>query len=233
MELTWFDHLFFFVIGVVFPTMAIMTEKTGSEEDMDMSYLPPKKHIYYTNGLMLLIGSLIVFILWNVTYRSFEKLGFHDILMNPTALWIVVVISLIYIIDTVYNVIQNKKDPHKWQELSHIMPSTWSDYRHFIFLAFAAGICEEIIFRGFMVNYVLEMTSATTFAVPLALIVPAFIFAISHIYQGWLSVVKIASISLLFGALYMYTSSLYLVIIIHTVVDLVSGAVLVGVSRSK
>ncbi|MBL0084809.1 MAG: CPBP family intramembrane metalloprotease [Saprospiraceae bacterium] len=113
------------------------------------------------------------------------------------------------------------------------MPSTWSDYRHFIFLAFAAGICEEIIFRGFMVNYVLEMTSATSFAVPLALIVPAFIFAISHIYQGWLSVVKIASISLLFGALYMYTSSLYLVIIIHTVVDLVSGAVLVGVSRSK
>ncbi len=233
MELTWFDHLFFFVIGVVFPTMAIMTEKPGNEDDMDMSYLPPKKHIYYTNGLMLLIGSLMVLTLWNVTYRSFEKLGFHDIMINPTAIWIVVAISLIYIVDTVYNVIQNKKDPQKWQDLSHIMPSTWSDYRHFIFLAFAAGICEEIIFRGFMVNYVLEMTSATSFAVPLALIVPAFIFAISHIYQGWLSVIKIASISLLFGALYMYTSSLYLVIIIHTAVDLVSGAVMVGVSRSK
>ena len=74
MELTWFVHLFFFVIGVVFPTMAIMTEKPGNEEDMDMSYLPPKKHIYYTNGLMLLIGSLMVLTLWNVTYRSFEKL---------------------------------------------------------------------------------------------------------------------------------------------------------------
>ncbi|MBL0084808.1 MAG: hypothetical protein IPP37_21270 [Saprospiraceae bacterium] len=109
MELTWFDHLFFFVIGVVFPTMAIMTEKPGNEEDMDMSYLPPKKHIYYTNGLMLLIGSLMVLTLWNVTYRSFEKLGFHDIMINPTALWIVVAISLIYIVDTVYNVIQNKK----------------------------------------------------------------------------------------------------------------------------
>lgn len=58
---------------------------------------------------MLLIGSLMVLTLWNVTYRSFEKLGFHDIMINPTALWIVVAISLIYIVDTVYNVIQNKK----------------------------------------------------------------------------------------------------------------------------
>lgn len=234
MDLTWFDHLFFFLLGVVFPAMAVMSEKSGAEEDESyIQQLPPKKHIYYSNGLMLVIGALMVLTLWNVTYRDFGKLGFQEILISPAVLWIVAGITLIYTGDTLYNVWQSKKEADKWKDLSHIMPTSWQDYRHFIFLALAAGSCEEIIFRGFMINYVVEMTSSYSFAEALALIIPAFIFSISHIYQGWASVIKIASISLLFGALYMYTTSLYLVMIIHVLVDLISGAVLVTLSRSK
>ncbi len=234
MDLTWFDHLFFFLLGVVFPVMAVMSEKSGAEEDEAyLMQLPPKKHIYYSNGLMLVIGALMVLTLWNVTYRDFGKLGFHDILISDGAIWIVAGIALIYAGDTLFNIWQSRKEADKWKDMAHIMPTSWQDYRHFIFLALAAGTCEEIIFRGFMINYVAEMAAGTSFAEALALIIPAFIFSISHIYQGWASVVKIASISLLFGALYMHTSSLYLVMIIHALVDLISGAVLVALSKGK
>ena len=75
---------------------------------------------------------------------------------------------------------------------------------------------EEIIFRGFMINYVAEMTSSFSYAEAMALIVPAFIFSISHIYQGWASVVKIASyFSLVWRFVYVHYLPLYLVMIIH------------------
>lgn len=234
MQLNWFDHLFFFLIGIVFPVMSVLSEKAGKEEiEESRLFLPPKKHIYYSNGLMLFIGALIVLTLWNLSERDFEKLGFSTVKMSTEVVWLVAGIALIYISDTVYNVIKSLKNPEQWKDLTHIMPSSWEDYRHFVFLALAAGTCEEIVFRGFMMNYVAEIAAGTGYAELIALILPAAIFAVSHIYQGWASVVKIASISLLFGSLYIFTSSLFLVMIIHTLVDLISGAVLVFVSQRK
>jgi membrane protease YdiL (CAAX protease family) len=107
------------------------------------------------------------------------------------------------------------------------MPTSWSDYKHFIFLSFAAGIGEEIMFRGFMINYIYSISQDTGYSYLLAILIPALLFSLAHIYQGILSVVKIMCISILFGAIYIWSESLLIVCIIHVLVDLVSGALLV------
>ena len=122
----------------------------------------PQKHIYYSNGLMLVIGALMVLTLWNVTYRDFGKLGFQDILISPLpcGLWQALPSSMRVIHCTM------------WQ--SKRMPTNGRIYRTscqragriivILFFALAAGSCEEIIFRGFMINYVAEMTSSFSYA---------------------------------------------------------------------
>jgi len=56
-----------------------------------------------------------------------------------------------------------------------------------------------------------------------AIIIPATVFGISHRYQGWWAVVKITSIAVLLGIIYIYSKSLLIVVIIHILIDLISG----------
>lgn len=230
MELGWFDHLLFLIVGILLPLITYLTEKPQQMEieDMEMA-LPPKKHIYYTNGLVLIIGALIVLTLWNVTFRPFDILGIAYPILDDVVYMLCGATVGIYAIDTTYNYINSKKVKEESKDLSMIMPTSWNDYKHFLFLAIAAGVCEEIVFRGFLVNYILKAFENQAYNYYLALLVPAIIFSISHIYQGIFAVIKIFSLSLLFGAIFLYSKSLLLVIIIHVLVDLISGAVMVKV----
>jgi uncharacterized protein len=235
MELGWFDHLLFFVVGIVLPLITYMTERPQAVELEDEEFsLPPKKHIYYTNGLVLIIGALIVLTLWNVTFRSFDVLGINYPIIDKIVYLLCGITIVIYSVDTFYNYINSKKVKEDTKALSLIMPTSWQDYQHFIFLAIAAGVCEEIVFRGFLVNYIIEAFETKSYNYYLALLIPALIFSVSHIYQGVFAVIKIFSLSLLFGAIFLFSKSLLLVIIIHVLVDLISGAVMVKVySKDK
>jgi uncharacterized protein len=234
MNIIWFDHLLFILVGVVLPILSISAEKPGVEgeasDEMVLSNagLPDKKHIYYSNGLFLIIGALIVLTLWNVTFRSFEILGISYPVIDMMVIGLCVAIVVIYFIDTAVNFFKHIKSKDTISsDLETIMPTSWNDYLHFIFMAFAAGICEEIVFRGFMINYVLHMMPSSEARLLVAMVLPALIFSISHVYQGWFSVLKIFAVSLLFSAIFLFSKSLVLVCIIHVLIDLISGAAMV------
>ncbi|MFM2394195.1 MAG: hypothetical protein RLZZ546_2177 [Bacteroidota bacterium] len=235
MNVNWFDHFFFTIIGIILPLMGLLTSRSTDVEEvtdeMSGQILPPKKHIYYTNGLLLVIGAMIVLTLWNINYRPFSTLGINYPIMDKMVVGLSILISIIYLADTLFNYYNSSKVKKQIEELINVMPTTWKDYKHFIFLALAAGICEEIIFRGFLINYIKELMGGSPYSNYMALIIPSVIFSISHIYQGWLAVIKIFFLSLLFGAIFILSKSLLIVIIIHVLVDLISGAVMVKVAQ--
>ncbi|WNG51106.1 CPBP family intramembrane metalloprotease [Archangium minus] len=101
-----------------------------------------------------------------------------------------------------------------------LLPQTSREYRTFQALAVTAGICEEVLYRGFLLWY-----AAVFFGVWPAVILTALVFGVAHLYQGVAGVVKSAVVGLLFGALYAATDSLLWPILIHTAVDLQAGAI--------
>lgn len=115
-------------------------------------------------------------------------------------------------------------------EMQHLMPLTWDEFKHYIFLAFSAGICEEVVFRGFIVTYISYYAMELPYGTWVAIIIPALVFSLSHMYQGWLAVLKIFIISMLFGGIFLVSGSLIVVILIHVFIDIISG--LVGVFSS-
>lgn len=85
-------------------------------------------------------------------------------------------------------------------------------------LSVSAGVCEEVVFRGFLIT-ALATWAGTWPAVLLA----AAVFGLVHAYQGAGGVGKTAFVGLVTGSLFVLTGSLWAPMLLHAVIDLTSG----------
>ncbi|MCP3144044.1 CPBP family intramembrane glutamic endopeptidase [Pyxidicoccus xibeiensis] len=104
--------------------------------------------------------------------------------------------------------------------VSDFLPRTPREYRTFQALSFTAGVCEEVLYRGFLLWFSAELVGAW----PGVLLTGAG-FGLAHAYQGMAGVAKSALMGLLLGALAVATGSLLWPILIHIAVDLQGGAI--------
>lgn len=84
-------------------------------------------------------------------------------------------------------------------------------------LSVTAGICEEILFRGFLLFYLQEVFGT---ALWVAVAVSSLIFGLCHIYQGVLAVLTTGAFGAAMAILYLFSGSLILPIIVHALLDL-------------
>jgi membrane protease YdiL (CAAX protease family) len=99
-----------------------------------------------------------------------------------------------------------------------LLPNTAAERFGFAALSLTAGVCEEALFRGFLIRFLHEGAPALPLA--LALAVAAIPFALGHIYQGVSGVIKTGLAGLIFGLLFLLSGSLIPGIILHALVDL-------------
>jgi membrane protease YdiL (CAAX protease family) len=104
------------------------------------------------------------------------------------------------------------------KRLAFLLPSSGEERRWWWLVCLTAGICEEIIYRGFLLRYwhVLPWHLTLTWA----LVVSSVIFGIGHIYQGAAGAVQTTVIGFIFGGLFMVTGTLWLPIVAHALLDL-------------
>jgi membrane protease YdiL (CAAX protease family) len=102
--------------------------------------------------------------------------------------------------------------------ISYLTPTGRLDKRYGIFVAITAGICEEIIYRGFLLHFL----SSSPFHLDgnVLLIIGAAIFGIAHYYQGWKGVLLTGIVGFAFSKVYMESGTLIFPIILHILIDL-------------
>ena len=86
-------------------------------------------------------------------------------------------------------------------------------------LSITAGICEEIVFRGWLQRLLTSRTGSRW----LGLVLQALIFGGLHLYEGVAASVRIAGFGLLFGLVALWRRSLVPGMIAHAATDVVSG----------
>src|SRR5690606_29439718 len=119
----------------------------------------------------------------------------------------------------------------RWRERSleqragnvSFMPVDRDELGHFFFLSAAAGFGEEIIFRGFLLHYLIFWLGHTPADVIAAGLFSSVLFAYLHGYQGRVAMVKIFLLAMLLAAVFIFTKSLWPVILLHTGIDVFSG----------
>jgi|HubBroStandDraft_6_1064221.scaffolds.fasta_scaffold00723_4 membrane protease YdiL (CAAX protease family) len=104
------------------------------------------------------------------------------------------------------------------ERLNFILPGTAEERRWFVLVAITAGVCEEILYRGFLIQYFREQP--VHLGLVQALVLSACVFGIAHLYQGIIGIVQTAILGALFGVLFVTTGSLVLPMILHALIDL-------------
>lgn len=100
----------------------------------------------------------------------------------------------------------------------HMLPRTQKERSLWVLLSLTAGICEEVLYRGFLPAYLMYVFPGVPFV--LAIIIAAVLFGVGHIYQKVTGVLGTGVMGLLFGFLYFFTGSLLLPIVVHTLFDM-------------
>jgi uncharacterized protein len=223
-EMTFIDHVLAIVICVLAPVLAYSSRNISSEE---IQLEPGEKiRLYHSNALLLFIFALVVVTIWRIPGRPLSGLGLDWPLWNPQIMFLLLAVFLFYAVDIFfqYGIRRWRKKTLQQRHATYtFIPVDHKELLHFIVLAAAAGIGEEIIFRGYLIQYVISWTGNSPSGILTACFFAAALFAFLHGYQGFRSMAKIFILAMLFSAIFILSRSLLIVMLIHAIIDILSG----------
>jgi membrane protease YdiL (CAAX protease family) len=117
-----------------------------------------------------------------------------------------------------------RKQPRKYSSAEalkghdYFLPSTWSERHWWILVCITVGICEETLYRGFLLHYLHVFPG--TLSLTVALLLSSIIFGFCHLYQGISGAMASTLVGFLFGLLFVLTGNLFLPMILHAAMDL-------------
>jgi membrane protease YdiL (CAAX protease family) len=112
---------------------------------------------------------------------------------------------------------------NKFKTASGLVPHTIEELRMFAAVSITAGICEEILFRGFVMWYVASWFQGGWLAAAATVAISSVLFGFAHIYLGMQHVGSTTIGGFVFAIIALGAGSLWAAIIVHAVADLSSG----------
>jgi membrane protease YdiL (CAAX protease family) len=106
-------------------------------------------------------------------------------------------------------------------KLTFLMPHDRQELRWFLAVSATAGICEELVFRGYVLG-VLRPWIGIWLAATLGVV----IFGLLHAYQGRAGILKTGAVGAVMTLVVLATRSLYAAMVLHVVIDAASGTLL-------
>jgi membrane protease YdiL (CAAX protease family) len=100
-----------------------------------------------------------------------------------------------------------------------LLPKSGPESIVWIAVSAAAGICEELVYRGYLQRQLWSLTES----LPLALFLQAIIFGVGHLYQGWKPALVTAIYGLVFGLVAAWRRTIIPGAIAHAIVDVIGG----------
>lgn len=223
-EMKLLDHVVAAFICIVAPVLSFTSGKFSTDE---MQLEPEDKiGLYHGNALLLTVFMLVVISIWRLPGRTLSGLGITWAEWNTPVSILLLAISCFYAFDIFFQYglrRWRKKSFQQRHAALSFVPADGRELFHFVFLALAAGIGEEIIFRGYLIHYIIFWAGNTPEGILTACIISSALFAFLHGYQGFMSMIKIFFLAMFFAGIYVLSKSLLLVILIHTVIDVLSG----------
>jgi len=113
----------------------------------------------------------------------------------------------------------NDSLPSHIRKVARILPASPIERAGFVPVAFTAGFCEEILYRGFLFFAFRQVIPSAG----LALGATAVAFGFAHLYQGPRGVITTGILGAILAWIYWYGRSLWPGIGLHVVVDVASG----------
>ena len=209
----------FFVIGPIYVYF------THEKEQQDViEHRISRSRVYARTMFFIWLPTILLLLLVVFGYVDHESIGLRwsNNIMNIGA----VVLTVIGIIYSARSLLQLREDKTKDHEilasLAHIkwfMPQAPKELNLFVVgVSVSAGICEEILFRGYLLAEL-----STYMPVYMAVALSSLLFGLPHLYQGATHIIRTACLGGGFAMLYLATDSLVVPIVLHILFDAYGG----------
>jgi membrane protease YdiL (CAAX protease family) len=180
----------------------------------------------YRRAIVLqLSGAAVILVLWLVLRRPLERLVSLPWLPEgwwTAVAWGVVLLACAVLIGQLVAIRGNETElsglRKQMTSVEGLLPRTPTELKLFFALSLAAGVGEEIVFRGYLLAYFDSLVGPAG-----AVLASSLIFGVGHTYQGAAGIVKTGIAGLLFAGAYVATGSLLAPMLLHAVTDAVSG----------
>lgn len=217
------DHVLALILTVLFPLRAALfgfrrLQRCPPEQ------LPALRRKVYRDAIAIQWGLVAaVFGLWIAYRRPWLSLGL-ELRVTPGLLAVLGGCLLVGVLLMRQRAEAMRDDKalgdlrRRMSRLEVMLPHTPEEYRRFMGLGITAGVCEEILYRGYMIWYL----SGWMDLLPAAA-VSAVIFGAGHAYQGMKGVLQTGILGAFLAAVYLVSGSIYACMLIHVLMDLHSG----------
>lgn len=226
------DHLLALLLGLALPVFSVLGGRGVLRgETFSRS---EKLALYRGNSIALWVAAAAVIGVWLLADRSLNGLG----LSVPRDSWVAGLltsaIALAFVLDSwlqVRDAERRRRTLERLRRDTPFLPSSGAEFPSYALLAVSAGVCEEVLFRGHLIRYVQALVEGVPLAPVIAVGLPALVFALVHLYQGWRAVAKIGFGSAVLGAIFLLSGSLWVCMALHIAIDLVGGVLALRLGR--
>jgi membrane protease YdiL (CAAX protease family) len=224
--LHWLDHALFVLVVVIFPLTDLRS--LGRKRDAIRAGRTELRPALFRSIIWqewATLASLLA--IWFGLGRTAGGLG----TLPTAAAWsligiavtlvgcVLLILQVRWIADSPDRQIETRK---KLEPVAYLIARTPTERRLWVVASVTAGICEEVIYRGFIIAYLSALTGWPLWA---TIGISGAIFGFVHLYQGAQGVVRTGIVGLVLGAVYGLTGSLISPIVLHMVIDLTSGRI--------
>ncbi len=220
--LTLWDHAFALVTYIVLPAystraIGMVLEKIRAEGE------PARIWAYQQTIRTWLILTLILVVMWSLLGRDWTAIGFQMPDLVPLIGGLVfIALFLTVLLTPLRRLSRSDVSVEEFEKqlgkVALLLPRSRREGSGFMLLSVNAGITEEIIFRGYLIWYLQHFLPLLWSAV-----IAALIFGLGHLYQGARQLPGLLLVSAVTVALYVYTQSLLVPIVLHILLDALQG----------
>ena len=220
----WVDHILAFLFCIALPLYAAR-QRTKGTAPLHFN-TDQKKQFYISASFSLFVMGAIVVSVWLIFSRPLAELGLTQPENFRSWWWLAIIFVLVYLFDTVITLSSKRsidEEIDNWKKRTPFLPTKNSELPEYFLMCFSAGVFEEIVYRGYLINYCWSLFEGSGYQQIIAVLLPALAFSIAHFYQGAKAVLKIFFLAVFFGYLFIYSGSLLIVMILHFLVDAIGG----------
>lgn len=206
------------LVGFIVPIYSMISG--GENIRKALSESPELKKSMYVQSVIfqwIMVGLILLSLFYNGDELSSIGLGFLDQPFLIAGLFGGSFLSLWIFANFDIPTLNLEKFRQRYKDVMFLIPTNQKEHNWAVVLSFTAGICEEIIFRGFTFWQLTQFLPI----IPSILIVN-LLFALSHFATKMKNMLLAFTFGIFWSITFIWTGSLWLAMLMHIIIDLYS-----------
>ena len=208
------EFLFLLILLVGVPALAMVTMRQKQLRTV------PRSALYLSAVFSQWVLGAVTVLVVVITGTRFVSLGFRAVGLIPFLGWALAAALVAVALTGVLILLEKLGWWPPESELLHLLiPSNTREKLLCVFVvAPTAALCEEFIYRGYLLTQLGEYLNST----PRAWALSSFVFGLAHVYQGWSGMLRAALLGALLAYPVVKLGSLYPSMAAHWLIDVVA-----------